>query len=132
MIKYTEQSIPVTADGYYLVQVGPHATSDDLVVADATVSSGGEVSWSQAGADWDVWTHEANTVYELTVICGLDLKGIAEGSRRVLSPTEQALDWYRMEVEALAKAIHSQNHAVVAACLTVLAIDGGNRARNAL
>jgi hypothetical protein len=131
MIKYTEQSIPVTADGWYLVQA-VDGSKTELQVANATVSSGGEVSWSQAGADWDVWTHEANTVYELTVICGLDLKGIAEGSRRVLSPTEQALDWYRMEVEALAKAIHSQNHAVVAACLTVLAIDGGNRARNAL
>lgn len=84
MIKYTERSMAVTKDGFYLVQVESEDTTE-LVIAEATLYGDGEVSWGQ---DWDVWGSDSD-LYTLTVICDFDLEVIAESVKRINDGVEQ-------------------------------------------
>ena len=42
------------------------------------------------------------------------------------------LDWYRDQCEALQRFLAQENMGAVQACLTALALDGGNRAEKAI
>lgn len=132
MIKYTDFSMPVTSGGFYLVRVEASGTKpSELVIAEAQTWANSKPSWNLAGCDYDLWAVRSETVM-LTVLCKFDLEAIANNAARVLSPAQAELEWYATEVEALAKAVQEQNHAVIAACMTVLSLDGGKRARRAL
>jgi hypothetical protein len=74
MIKYTKESLALTEDGYYVVRV-ENERGGELTVAEYVVDT-----WYQVGIDYDVWQYDAGTVYELTVICRLDLEAIVKSS----------------------------------------------------
>lgn len=87
MIKYTEQSIKVEKDGYYLVRVDT-GNIVELEIAEASVMSRGEVAWYQTACDFDAWNSDRDE-YTLTVICGFDLQAIADSHARIdMDPTE--------------------------------------------
>lgn len=135
-IQYTPDSMFVPKDGYYLVSVlgtdRQLVATPSLCIAEALVYSNSETSWSITGCDYDVWKISED-LFTIKVICAFDLEAIAKGVKgRESASHEEALNWYAMELEALATAVQSQNHAVIAACMTVLCLDGGKRARNAI
>ena len=66
-IRYTEKSMLFTDDGFYLVKVD----------GELTVAEWNNGTWSQIGADYDVWEHSYGTTFDVEVICRLDLGQIA-------------------------------------------------------
>lgn len=73
MITYTENSMAVTEDGWYLVRVD----GDGLEVAEWFDTG----TWLQTGSDYDMWG-DSSTNWTLQVICKLDLDAIAAGANK--------------------------------------------------
>lgn len=104
MIKYTERSMAVTEDGYYLISCTGGDGTPRLCVAERLATE-----WYETGVDYDRWQYD-RFEWILQVVCKLDLDKISEVARQVdtSAPQTKVTGLERMTdiAEARLMAIH--------------------------